>query len=280
MKPPKLALDWWIALMVCIHLSLGLAMAWIVMAWPGFDWPLWMEASFLALGCSEVLLLGMWLGFSRAKWWLKLAGFVIGTVWLVFLIVSPDLPRQWRFSSVDDLAVPPIALILIVAGFSLGCRYLVARVVHRDVWPLRPLTEELQFSLRSIIALTVVVALLLALRNLFHWITGGRYSDEATLGVIALMLVLAWTMLLWACLGQGRVAARLPAMLIGMVALGLIFPYYTRGAPWQFAAWSLLMGAIALYSAASLLVIRHCGYRLVSVWRADSTQPSHSERSA
>lgn len=226
---PNLAPDWWIALMVSIHLMLGLAMAWIAMSRPGFNWPFWMVLPFMALAASEILLLGMWLGFSQAAWWQKLGGFLIGLVWLTFLTISPMPPRQWRMADIDNFAGPVTVVVLAVAGASLCCRYLVARIVHRSDWPVRPLATELQFSLRSIIALTIVVAVLLALRNVLHWVRSG--SDAFAIAVFILVALLSSTMLPWACLGTGRVAVRIPLLLLGMAALGLIFPYYLSSSP-------------------------------------------------
>jgi hypothetical protein len=254
-----------IALLVAVHLALGLGMACVALAWPGFDKPFWVSLPMIGLVCSEALLLGMWLGLSRTPWWLKLIGFVSGMSWLTFLAFAPVL-REARFTQIDDTGGPILAVVFAVALASLCHRSFVAQLVHRDQWPQRPLADEMQFTLKSIIALTFAVAALLGLRSLVRLAFQWRSDDEIILLVLGFIAVLAWTLLLWSCLGQGSTSVRIPVMLVAMAALGLIFPYYTGGPSWGYATWPALMVTIAGYAAGSLVVVRACGYRLVSVW--------------
>lgn len=258
-----------IALLVALHVAVGLAMGLVALIWTGVNWPIWVQLPMLGLVCSEALLLGMWLGFARTRLWLKLLGFCCGLGWFLFLEFAPAPGRVWRLDQIDDAAGPLLAIVFAAALASLACRWLAARVVHKDDWPVRPLAQEMQFTLKSIVGLMISVAALLALRDAVRWAYTVRIDDEITLLVFALVGVLAWLLLLWATLGQGRPAVRIPVMLAGMAALGLIFPYYTGGPAPRYVTWPALTVTIGLYSTASLLVIRHCGYRLVSVWQRE-----------
>jgi type IV secretory pathway VirB2 component (pilin) len=275
MTPPKLAADWWIALTVCIHLALGLAMAWIAMAWRGALWSDWAAAPFFALGVSELLLVGMWLGLSRATWLRKLAGCALALLWLTFLSTSSEANTHWTPDRIVTLVTGPLAgLVAMVALASLCCRFFVARIDYRDGWPTRSISQELQFSLRSMIALTVAVAVSLSLRNLFLWLQANRYRDESAYLVMLLTCVAASIFLVWSCLGAGRMVVRIPLLLVAMSGLGLTIPFYLGGPSRFFFLWPAMMVMVALYSAAPLLAVRHCGYRLASVWQGQGDEAS------
>jgi hypothetical protein len=258
-----------ISLLVALHIVLGLTMPLVALIWIGVNWSFWVRLPMFGLVCSEALLLGMWLGFARTSLWLKLLGFCCGLGWFLFLEFAPAPGRVWRLNQIDDAAGPLLAVVFAAAIASLACHWLAARLVHKDDWPARPLAQEMQFTLKSIVGLTITVAALLALRDVVRWAYTVRIDDEVTLLVFALIGVLAWLMLLWATLGQGRPTVRIPVMLAGMAALGLIFPYYAGGPAPRYDIWPALTVTIGVYSSASLLVVRHCGYRLVSVWRTE-----------
>ena len=92
--------------------------------------------------------------------------------------------------------------------------------------------------------------------------------------VFSMLALISGAMLIWACLGPGRVGVRVPVALLGMAALGLVFASYFENAPaWRFATWPALMLVISSYVVSSLLVVRSCGYRLVSVWHPPDAAP-------
>jgi hypothetical protein len=247
--------------LVAAHMLLGLAMALFALSLRGKDAPEWQAIWFMALVCSEVLLLGAWAGLSAARLWKKALGLLAGTVWLGFLGASPASPgTPGVFPEVlAAVSMPTLAVALLFGG----SRWVFARMERRADWQPRPLAEEVQFSLRSLIGLTILVALLLSLGRAVQWLEASNSSFLLVVGVLVLVAVLAAVILVWACLGDGRLLARLPLMVMAMAALGLVFPFYLGGPEWRYVVWPAMLILMAVYAGASLLVVRSCGYRLV-----------------
>lgn len=148
-----------VGFMIGTHLVLGLAMAIPALAYPGRDWPRWVQVWFLGLACSEVLLLGIWTGFSKSVWWGRIIGLAVGTGWLLFLGLSAD-PHIQNVAPMLGLLGPPL---LVVTGACVACKWLFVQIEQRSNWKPLPSSEEVQFTLKSIFGLMLVVSLLLAL---------------------------------------------------------------------------------------------------------------------
>ena len=258
------------------HLVLGLAMAAIPSLLPRVRIPDELELFFLSLIISEVLLLGAWAGFAPVGWWLRLAGAVTGVAWLGGISLLAAGEKQIN-SFLEVAGMLSICTAVIAAG-CLVCRRFVARLVQRSHWPVPSVSQELQFSVRSLIGLTALVAGLLALGRMLAPFKGWNFAVAAV--IFSILLIVAAAMVLWAGLGPGRVSVRAPAMLLGMTALGFLPPYYNGGPP-KYWIWALMTFVTGLYAAASLLVVRGCGYRLVNLvdWRA-STDSTHAPAGA
>jgi hypothetical protein len=114
--------------------------------------------------------------------------------------------------------------------------------------------------------LTVLVSLLLALSRVFQLL--GPVQGVAiliVLFILILQLVLATVTLVWATLGDGRVIVRFPIMYLTVIVVGALFPYYTGSSREDLLLWTTLAAAVAAYAAASLLVVRSCGYRITAL---------------
>jgi hypothetical protein len=215
----------------------------------------------MALLCSQMLLLGVWIGLSATRWWSKFLALALGIGWLTCLSFAPNPSPNLS----DDLIVVAIhasAVLGVALCFAL-LRWRWATLDRRSSWQSLPAAVELQFSLRSLIGLTVTVALLLALGRVVQWLERETSSVLLIVFVFALLALLASVLLVWSCLGPGRVIVRVPIMFAGMAALGLVFPFYIGGPEFRFLVWPALMGLVAVYAGASLLTVRSCGYRLV-----------------
>ncbi|MCI0357898.1 MAG: hypothetical protein L0211_05340 [Planctomycetaceae bacterium] len=263
-----------IGLLIGAHVLLGLITVIVALLYPTLKVSLWSSIAYLGLNYSHVLLLGLWLGLAAARWWIKLASLVAGLTWLECLVLAP-FPRP---PPPPDILLGLLAVVgipvLVVAGSAALCRRLLARIELRNEWKPRPVSEEAQYSLRSLVCLMVIIAALLALGRVFHWIAPATSNVEIfamllIAPVFGLTALLAAGMLTWAALGQGRVLVRVPTMLVGMALLGLMPPYFMGGPAFRYYAWPALMVTIAVCTAGSLLVIRSCGYRLVRI-RSDS----------
>jgi hypothetical protein len=255
-------------LLVGSHVGLGIAMGLIAYFSKGNELPIWLAIWFIGLVSSEMLLLGMWIGLANARWWLKLIGLVAGTAWLVVLAISPDPSSAQYFW--EEL-VPFIAIPVVVFAGACWCgRHWLARMQQQNEWEPLPAANELQFTMKSLGLLILAIAVILALGRLTRDIDAGSGGFVVTVFTISLTALLAGTMLIWACLGPGRISVRIPIALVGMAAVGLIFPYYVGGPEWRFLVWPVLTLVLSGYVVASLLVVRSCGYRLVALERKPS----------
>ena len=253
--------------MIAAHVVLGAGMGLVALYFATWNWPVWLAIWYVGLLCSEALLLGVWTGLSSARWWIKLLGLAAGMGWLTGLSFAPS----------RTLVLPDIVAVLTMHGTAvLGValcfalfRWRFAKLERRSSWAPVPVGSEVQFSLRSMIALTVVIALLLALGRIIQWVDQQISNVNPFMSfvpvalVFALVAVIAALMLVWSCLGPGRIIVRGPTTFVGMMALSLVFPYYLGGPDWRFLIWPALFAVISAFAGGSLLVVRSCGYRLV-----------------
>src|ERR1044072_7391540 len=154
-----------IRILVGLHALVGSTMMAATVLWPRLEHVGGAVVFYAGFVCSEVLLVGMWLGLSSARWPLRLAGLLVGASWLECLCVAPLSFRDAALEAVPLFGIPVMA----VALSCLACRRWLAKIQWRSDWQSRPLSEELQFTLRSLIALTVTTGGFLAL---------GRFSRE------------------------------------------------------------------------------------------------------
>jgi len=150
-----------IGLLIGGHVLLGLITLIVASLYPGLKAWFWPSMAYESLICSHVQLLGLWMGLAAARWWIKLAGLVAGMTWLECLALAPA-PWQPTDILLGLLAVVGVP-VLIVAGSAALCRRYFARIELRNQWKPRPISEEVQFTLRTLVCLTVVVAAILAL---------------------------------------------------------------------------------------------------------------------
>ena len=261
-----------IGLLISAHLLLGLITIIVALLYPDLKVSLWASTAYMGLICSHVLLQGLWLGLAAARWWIKLAGLVAGLTWLECLELAPAPPQPTEV--IIGLAAVVGIPMLVVTGSAALCRRFFARIELRNQWKPCPISEEAQYTLRTLIGLTVAIAVILALGRVVQWFVqwigpGASNLQIDDMLVIApifgLTALLAAGMLTWAALGQGQVLVRVPTMLVGMALLGLLPPFYTGGPTIQYYGWPTLMTTVAVCTAGSLLVILSCGYRLVRI---------------
>ncbi len=202
---------------------------------------------FFASAFCQSFLLSLWGVASQTMLWTRLAGLVTGVLYLEAM--AGDLRRE--FPGIWTITV------IVTMGSSLVLRrfgVIVKRLGDLDQ-PARPESKGPRFSIRSMMIVTVAVAVLCA--------------EARSLGVqrflinlvFAICFVAAGLVSLWAALGDVRPLRRGPAVFVLWAALGafMAVPATTAGR----AYIHLIM---ALYPAAlvgSLLIVRSCGYRLV-----------------
>jgi hypothetical protein len=255
-----------IGLLVGTHLLVGLVCAFIAVCYPALQLLMWASVAYLGLVGTETLLLGMWVGLAAVRWWVKLAGLVAGLAWIECLALAP-LPRpRLTGDDLNDLLflTGAVGVPVLVVGVSCALfRWCFVRGEWRPHWSPRPVSAEMQFTLRSMITLTVAIALLLALGRIVQWIAPMYEVPTLFLFMFPLLALMASGMLVWAALGQGQAIVRVPMVLVGITLLGLLPPYYMGGPPFRFLVWPALTSLVAVCTVGSLLVIRSCGFRLV-----------------
>jgi hypothetical protein len=209
---------------------------------------------FFALTFSQVVLLASWAVFSPRAAWRRLGGLVVG---LACLEVLFDLALNGEF-----VGMPSVAMT-VISGSLLVLRAFGLRLHAQDdpAFYARPESWRPQFSIRAIMMLTAVVALLsTAVRAL----RGSQGSSFLGLMVIwSLCFVAVGLLALRAALGQASPSGRMPVILALSPVLGACFAY---AADAHHDGWVYIILIMLLYPAVllgSLLVVRSCGYRLM-----------------
>lgn len=131
-------------------------------------------------------------------------------------------------------------------------------------------------------AATVVVAAIMSIRQGLQslGIDGRSWGDLAiVLAIIVPCVLLVELATFWAALGLSRPIPRQMIVVPSGFMVGIIPPFYfANGMGWRgFAAWSGIVGLQALFTAATLLVVRTSGWRLCRA--ASQTEPEMLEPS-
>jgi hypothetical protein len=208
---------------------------------------------FVASALCQAFLLSLWGAASQANPWMRLAGLVVGAVYLEALFPA-DLKREFLGTSTVTIVVTTATLLLVRW---LGVR--LARQVEVDQ-SAKQEAEGLRFSIRGLMIFTAVVALLCAV---------ARALQESP--TRPFLLVLVWALCfvavglvsLWAVLGNADPLRRGPVVFVLSPGLGAFFAFAANA---HEAGWIYILLTMLLYPAAllgSLLVVRSCGYRLV-----------------
>jgi hypothetical protein len=254
-----------------VHVAAGLGAAWLVL------WGIGPEATttFLnALLGAELGLLGIWAGFGEHS---KAAGFVgvaAGTTYFSMLQMADAWPA-FSATGYDPyfmlwylmfyLALALLTLTGIVAT-AVVLRRRGVRLRQEPIGTERPAGEDVQFSMRQMMLLVFVVAVLVRLGP-----TAQAKLNSYLSAVSMLLAVACWGACfaavalagLWAALG-GRLSAARFLMAVALAGgLSLLPPYYFPELLTDDFARSAaaLVGALGV-EIGSLLVVRACGYRL------------------
>jgi hypothetical protein len=208
---------------------------------------------FFASVFCQALLLALWGAYSGVSPWLRMAGMVVGTVYLEALL--PDRMRR-EFLGISTITVTVTTATLLVM------RALGVRLNRQDesAQPMRAEPEGLRFSIRGLMLFTAAVALLSAGARALQDTPRRLFLQEA---VLAMCFVAAGLMALWAGLGNARPPHRGAVVFALSPVLGAFFAFAVHA---HKAGWAYIMLTMLLYPAvllASLLVVRSCGYRLV-----------------
>jgi hypothetical protein len=259
--------------LAAIHVAAGLGAAWLVLR--GIV-PAATETFLDALLGADLGLLGIWAGFGEHS---KAAGFVgvaAGTAYFSMLEMAEAWPAVAAagYDAYLMLWYPMFYLalaLLTLTGIVATAVVLRRRGVRLRRGPIgtdRPAGEDVQFSMRQLMLLVFVVAVLVRLGPTVQTKLNSYLS-----AVSMLLAVACWGACfaavalasLWAALG-GRLSAARFFMAVALTGgLSLLPPYYfpelLTGDFVRSAA--VLAGALSI-QIGSLLVVRGCGYRLAA----------------
>jgi hypothetical protein len=243
------------------HVVVGPVVA--VVTWlAGTDSTPW-TAAFSGIVFSQASLLGIWGSLGTGSWWRRVIAVVIGVGYLGLLLGASfaeldHITFSWVFAATTMSALP----LLLARFFRVAIR-LDSTTVGSP--------ERTKFSIRHLLTLTLVVAVLIATRNcvepyaieVIETPDGAvlNYLDEAVydwlspivvagLSILPIWFVLATKQPMLPCVGLLAAAVSagnwLARFYDDAVSLGVIFTI-----------------SEAMVVAVSLFVIRSCGYRLV-----------------
>jgi hypothetical protein len=213
---------------------------------------------------ADAALIALWgvLGTTRRA--LRLMTVLAAIVHLAVLTAFNDEPLNLNIFG-SYLAFIGQAVALKVAVFAAVKWRRRLFLVHSG--PSSSSSPVLQITIRQLLGATTLVAVLTALAG---WVRSAAGDGLVfVIGVLAVCLCACALELaaVWATLGAGRPIPRLALVLLLAFVIGAMPPYYfavtfgRRVA--QLADWQALFALQTIITAASLLVVRSCGWRLM-----------------
>ncbi len=254
-------------LLAAICVAAGLVSAVVCLARQRNDWPFALEFSFMAGFSSQMLLLGIIAGFGGMRWRQRIAAFLAGWAYLLFLAIAPQ-PFGWRSA---EFVLVMCGLVTLPMTSVTGGLLLISRRTRQVIRLMDDQDSSnvlpCQFSIRHLLYWMLGVSVALGFASM---IRGNALFVEIGFGVLIIglafgltALVIVW-LVVWAALGRGNPFVRLLFVIFASGTLGFIPPYLMTDSPdWRYALWPGLTSATAAIVAATLLIARRLGYRLV-----------------
>jgi len=253
-----------IGLLVAVHVVAGL-----FLGWANQDNGPGNSPSFVglyALVFAQAGLLGIWgaLGTTQPLW--RLPAVIATTGYLSALAITAEAMWQVRYAAVElTLFVAfPTAVVFLLLSILCYSRYKL-----HFARPSLPNSMGGQVTIRQLLLATAAVAVVLAIGREVRKVSPGDWIETECMIVthVTLCLIAVDFAVSWGTLGTRRPMPRLAIILPGAFLVGVIPTYFLEtllSLDWKdHVTWSCIMGFQATIMAASLLVIRSCGWRLV-----------------
>jgi hypothetical protein len=213
----------------------------------------------LALVLSQAFFLGFWAALSDASPGKRLLGLGLGTLALeVLCALAAGHERMGFIATTASIGSAGV----LVAARGGGVR------LHRFTGPMLPpppTPQGLRISIRALMVVTLVVALLTAgarsLRELTSLMPLSQVLLMAVFGLCGVALDLTAS---WAALGSARPSIRGPILFLLTPILGTYF-WYCVGSPSIDIYWNITncLSIQTILVFAALLVLRSCGFRFI-----------------
>ena len=208
------------------------------------------------LWISQASLLVLWSGLGRSRWCWRIPGTFAGAIACAicchFSMENAFIPRS-------ELIVIVVWPALLVLGTALAMRWMGCTVLDSDSLTGLPASLRIRFSISELMVFTAVTAVLLV---------GIKYvllllKIQPTVVNAVLMYgpsaAIACLLMLWLTLATSHIWWRLISIPV-VVAIGAAWYCLFRAGD----DIGLLLGSCSVITAATLLILRLCGYRLVA----------------
>jgi hypothetical protein len=208
----------------------------------------------------------------------RLFAVVVATVylWAVYVVVIWVGTNYFLILLLIALTVVPIIVVLSCLRNSRRRLRLV------DLASTAPASEGIQFSIRHLLLATAIVAVVLGIGRGVRTITDTQWVNVVAVAIFPPCFIMVELATLWASLGIGRPIPRLAVVIPTAFVVGAVPAFYLPGPPtqesWQYFIWPAIVGLQALITAGSLLVVRSCGWRLVSSTIDPQTTDPHDDQ--
>lgn len=249
MKHPRLA----ISAMAAVHLLL---LVLLLLFWKPREGPLWIDYSCFAFLFSQGYLLGLWAALGgRPTPWRAISLVIVAATWGWFV----------HYQKGDySLAISFATIVLLgqtfqVMGILLLARFMGLRLDKGEYGNENPI-RHLQFSIGQALSWMTALAVFMGATHYLDCLNILFIDSDVSLPVSFFAMGLAAT---WLMCGSRWIVLRCftPLLLIGLGTAWII--------PVEHIAWwegVTLLGCEAVMTAASLVVVRLTGYRLVWHW--------------
>ncbi len=263
----------WLLCLLAAHVVLGVALGAFVRLGGYHTIPAVPVRFFVGLVFAQTSLLGIWTGFGRSPWWLRLSGFAVGAGCLgvggCIGINEPDWLSFCLFAGNGVIAT------VVLTIFRCARFRVTLPVVEYHTGGGR------QIGIRHLLILTAVVAAILGVGR--HLKFGGFdvYPLPALISVYLVLLVfscvLVGTLSAWAMLRERALVLRGAILLVVAATAGWGVAQIVSG---MLVFWLVVYLTQAIILIVSLLVVRSCGYRLMRLPRGASKTGAGGETTA
>ncbi len=262
-------------LLVYGHIALGALVAVVA---PSASQRSWIVFVYHAVLLGQLLLISIWMGIATRDE-RRLSVIVRGAAYLTAVVAALTVAIGMHHASIRPSDVVEFLALLIfpVLGFLLPIT-VVGMVLHaltprlgvvRKLDGAIALPRATQWSIKSMLIATAFVASIVALARVANPSEPYSRNNGATMLIYVIAIATLTTSLVWAVLGRATVTARVVIVILELVLFTTALGYVTGGFEVQplVYAW-LLFGPLSVLIAASLAVVRSCGFRLVAISEA------------